>query len=62
MMKEKKKFTYVAPFCEVITVSNECSILAVSPGVGTTPTVENPTEDPNDTELSGAKQYNMWAE
>lgn len=58
--EDKKRLPYVIPFCEVITGSNEGGVLAGSPNVGTTPSVEDPIEDDEDTEISGAKKFNLW--
>lgn len=60
--EEKNRRLYVIPFCEVITVNNEDCILAASPNVDGNVSVEDPTEDDEDTELSGAKRINMWTE
>ena len=60
MKENKKKRPYVTPFCEVMTVDNESCILASSPNVGGNTSVEDPTEDEEDTGISGAKRLNMW--
>lgn len=59
-MKENKRHPYVTPCCETMTVSSESSMLAASPAAGTTPSVIDPDEDNEDTELSGAKRFGLW--
>ena len=49
-VKETKK-AYLEPQILIFSLIEECSILAGSPPVNTTPTVINPDEDTEDTNL-----------
>lgn len=70
MKKEEfKKRPYVRPTVEVIKMNVDQQILAgsspVQPGGGGgggSISIEPPTEDEEDNELSGAKRFNMWNE
>ena len=61
----KHRHPYVSPYCEVIAVENENPILAGSPtvqpggGGGGSISVMPPGEDDEDTEISGAKKFNL---
>ena len=64
-MKEKKEQTqhrrpYVSPQSEVLAVENVNPLLAGSPAVKPGVSIENPPEDNEDTEISGAKSFNLW--
>ena len=59
---ENGKRAYVAPAIEILSISFGHTILAGSPGVTVGPSVEPPVEDDTDTDLSGAKKFNMWSE
>ena len=72
-MKEKKEQTlrrrpYVSPQSEVLATENVNPLLAGSPAVkpggggGGHVSIEGPTEDNEDTEISGAKSFNLWEE
>ncbi|MCI6161411.1 MAG: hypothetical protein MR681_08810 [Prevotella sp.] len=64
--KELKRRPYVSPFVEVIKVKADSRILAGSPAVqpggggGGSVSIEDPVEDDEDTEISGAKKFNLW--
>lgn len=55
-----KRRPYVRPMAEVIKVGADAQIMATSPNVGGNVSIEDPKEDDDDTEISGAKQFNMW--
>lgn len=55
-----KKRTYVKPEVEKIKVESNQFLMAASPNVGFIVSIEEPTEDSEDTDLLGAKQTNMW--
>ncbi|HEY9550969.1 MAG TPA: hypothetical protein VIQ97_01670 [Prevotella sp.] len=61
MKKEelKKKF-YVKPDIKVIHTNVEGYILAGSPPVKPGTSVEDPTEDNDNTDISDAKRFNVW--
>ena len=64
-MKEKKEQTqhrrpYVSPQSEVLAVENVNPLLAGSPAVKPSVSIETPTEDNDDNEISGAKSFNLW--
>ena len=72
-MKEKKeqilhRRSYVCPQSEVLAVENVNPLLAGSPAVkpggggGGHVSIENPPEDEDNTEISGAKSFNLWEE
>ena len=66
-MKEKKEQTqhrrpYVSPQSEVLSTENVNPLLAGSPAVKPGVSIENPTEDDEDNEISGAKSFNLWEE
>ena len=66
-MKEKKEHTqhrrpYVSPQSEVLATENANPLLAGSPAVKPSVSIENPSEDNEDTEISGAKSFNLWEE
>lgn len=58
--KEFEKRPYVRPMAEVIKVDADAQIMAASPNVQPGVSIEDPKEDDDDTEISGAKQFNMW--
>ncbi|SUB87420.1 hypothetical protein [Prevotella denticola] len=58
--KEFEKRPYVRPMAEVIKVGADAQIMAASPNVQPGVSIEDPKEDDDDTEISGAKQFNMW--
>ena len=63
---DKKKFKrrfYVRPWAEVIKLNADAQIMAASPNVKPNTSVEDPKEDkdPDGTEISGAKKFNMWS-
>lgn len=58
--KEFKRRPYVRPLAEVIKVDADAQIMAASPNVQPGVSIEDPKEDDDDTEISGAKQFNMW--
>lgn len=61
---DKKEFTrrpYVRPLAEVIKVNADAQIMAASPNVQPGVSVEDPKEDDDGTEISGAKKFNMWS-
>ena len=58
--KEFKRRPYVKPWGEVIKVNADAQIMAASPDVKPGVSVEDPTPDDDDTEISGAKKFNMW--
>lgn len=58
--KEFKKRPYVRSMAEVIKVGADAQIMAASPNVQPGVSIEDPKEDDDDTEISGAKQFNMW--
>lgn len=61
---DKKEFTrrpYVRPWAEVIKVNADAQIMAASPDVQPGVSVEDPKEDDDGTEISGAKKFNMWS-
>ena len=51
MKQSKEKKAYIEPHILTFSLIGECSILAGSPPVNTTPTVLDPTEDNDDTNL-----------
>ncbi len=51
MKQDKEKKAYIEPQILTFSLIEECSILAGSPPVNTTPTVLDPTEDNEDTNL-----------
>ena len=51
MKRDKEKKAYIEPQILTFSLIEECSILAGSPPVNTTPTVLDPTEDNEDTNL-----------
>ena len=55
-----KRRPYVRPMAEVIKVGADAQIMAASPNVQPGVSIEDPKEDDDDTEISGAKQFNMW--
>ena len=66
-MKEKKEQTqhrrpYVSPQSEVLATENANPLLAGSPAVKPGVSIENPSEDEDNTEISGAKSFNLWEE
>ena len=66
-MKEKKEQNrhrrpYVCPQSEVLATENVNPLLAGSPAVKPGVSIENPPEDNEDTEISGAKSFNLWEE
>ena len=72
-MKEKKvqiqhRRPYVFPQSEVLAIENVKPLLAGSPAVqpggggGGHVSIEGPTEDNDDNEISGAKSFNLWEE
>ena len=66
-MKEKKEQTqhrrpYVCPRSEVLATENANPLLAGSPAVKSGVSIENPSEDEDNTEISGAKSFNLWEE
>lgn len=61
---DKKEFTrrpYVRPLAEVIKAKADAQIMAASPDVKPGVSVEDPKEDDDGTEISGAKKFNMWS-
>ena len=64
--KEFKRRLYVRPMAEVIKVNADAQIMAASPNVqpggggGGSVSIKDPNEDDDNTEISGAKQFNMW--
>ena len=54
--KEEKK-SYIAPFCELIGMNIEECLMVGSPTVGGNVSIEDPVEDDEDTEISGAKTF-----
>lgn len=58
--KEFKRRPYGRPLAEVIKVDADAQIMAASPNVQPGVSIEDPKEDDDDTEISGAKQFNMW--
>nr|WP_314314391.1 hypothetical protein [Hoylesella marshii] len=68
--KEKQKQTYVRPIIEVVPLDDACNLLQSSrpharPGgdQGGSVNIENPTEDDDDTNISGAKHWgSVWEE
>ena len=66
-MKEKKEQNrhrrpYVCPQSEVLATENANPLLAGSPAVKPSVSIENPPEDEDNTEISGAKSFNLWEE
>ena len=66
-MKEKKeqiqhRRPYVSPQSEVLATENANPLLAGSPAVKPSVSIENPSEDEDNTEISGAKSFNLWEE
>ncbi|MES4921909.1 hypothetical protein ABVC70_08250 [Hoylesella timonensis] len=59
--KEFKRRPYVRPWAEVIKVNADAQIMAASPDVQPGVSVEDPKEDDDGTEISGAKKFNMWS-
>lgn len=51
MKRNEKKKAYVEPQIMMYALAGECPILAGSPPISTTPTVVDPTEDNEDTDL-----------
>lgn len=51
MKQDKEKKAYIEPRILTFSLTGECSILAGSPPVNTTPTVLDPVEDDSDTKL-----------
>lgn len=58
--KEFERRPYIRPMAEVIKVGADAQIMAASPNVQPGVSIEDPKEDDDDTEISGAKQFNMW--
>lgn len=72
-MKEKKeqnrhRLPYICPQSEVLATEDVNPLLAGSPAVqpggggGGNVSIETPTEDNDDNEISGAKSFNLWEE
>ena len=69
-MEKKEKQVYLSPSIEVIFLDDACHLLQDSrpnarPGgdQGGSVNIENPTEDDDDTDLSGAKHWgSVWEE
>jgi hypothetical protein len=72
-MKEKKeqnrhRLPYICPQSEVLATEDVNPLLAGSPAVqpggggGGHVSIETPTEDNDDNEISGAKSFNLWEE
>ena len=66
-MKEKKEQNrhrrpYVCPQSEVLATENANPLLASSPAVKPSVSIEPPSEDEDNTEISGAKSFNLWEE
>ena len=66
-MKEKKEQTqhrrlYICPQSEVLATENVNPLLAGSPAVKPGVSIEPPSEDEDNTEISGAKSFNLWEE
>lgn len=59
--KEFKRRFYVRPWAEVIKLNADAQIMAASPNVKPGVSVEDPKEDDDGTEISGAKKFNMWS-
>lgn len=65
---ENGKRAYVTPAIEILSINIDHTILAGSPAVkpggggGGSVSVEAPTEDGDDNEISGAKHFNMWGD
>ena len=70
-MKEKKeqnrhRLPYICPQSEVLATEDVNPLLAGSPAVqpggggGGHVSIETPTEDNDDNEISGAKSFNLW--
>lgn len=59
--KEFKRRFYVRPWAEVIKLNADAQIMAASPNVKPNTSVEDPKEDDDGTEISGAKKFNMWS-
>lgn len=59
--KEFKRRPYVRPWAEVIKLNADAQIMAASPNVKPNTSVEDPKEDDDGTEISGAKKFNMWS-
>lgn len=60
--KEFKTRPYVWPWAEVIKVNADAQIMAASPNVqpgGVS--IKEPNEVDDNTEISGAKKFNMWS-
>lgn len=51
MKQNKEKKAYIEPQILTFSLAGDCPILAGSPPVNTTPTVLDPTEDNDDTNL-----------
>ena len=51
MKRNETKKAYLEPQIMMFALAGECPILAGSPPVNTTPTVLDPTEDNDDTDL-----------
>lgn len=58
--KEFRRRPYIRPWAEVIKVNADAQIMAASPNVQPGVSVEDPKEDDDGTEISGAKKFNMW--
>ena len=64
--KESKRKLYVRPMTEVINVNADAQIMAASPNVRPggdgdgSVLIKDPYKDDDNTEISGAKQFNMW--
>ena len=72
-MKEKKeqnrhRLPYICPQSEVLATEDVNPLLAGSPAVqpggggGGHVSIETPTEDNDDNEISGVKSFNLWEE
>lgn len=59
--KEFKLRFYLRPWAEVIKLNADAQIMAASPNVKPNTSVEDPKEDDDGTEISGAKKFNMWS-
>lgn len=59
-IKSKRK-TYVRPAIAVVKFTADKQILAGSPPVNPIVGIESPTEDNEDTELSGTKDFTIWS-
>ena len=66
-MKKKKeqiqhRRPYICPQSQVPATENVNPLLAGSPAVKPGVSIENPPEDEDNTEISGAKSFNLWEE